>query len=104
MGSQGRRANNANSEATCSTRSKTTSTHRINKARRLRFGSICIPLNDAQGYRLPLRTQLVYPILPSDQQQMNFVIQQGLLNKIVFGLWGNKVIEGLTLDEKSGIP
>lgn len=85
-------------------RSKITTTHRVNKTRRLRYGSISIPLNDAHGYHQALKATQIYPFPPSADELMNFAVKNGLLNKVVFGLWANKVIEGILLDEATGIP
>lgn len=77
--------------------------YRLNK-RRLRFGTISIPVNDEYGYEYALVTCHVYPLPPSDNELMKFAVENDLLNRVVYGTGGNKVIEGLIVDEETGRP
>lgn len=84
-------------------RSKHSKTCRVNKKRKLRYGSIVIPPNDAYEYRAARQESKFFVVAPLDDTRMQFAIEEGLLNKVVFGPYGSVVVEGLILDE-TGIP
>ena len=85
-------------------RSKKDSPNRVRKKRNFRCGSMLIPLNDANEYRSAQAAYRFFVVTPSDHTRMQFALEEGLLSKAVFGPYGSIVVEGLLLDEESGIP
>lgn len=78
--------------------------YKVNKKRRLRYGSINIPLNVAPAYRDARKENQIFVVRPLDDTAMQYALEAGLVNKAVFGLFANATNEGIILDEETGVP
>lgn len=79
--------------------------HKVNKRRKLKGqGSINIPLNNAKAYKDARKANEIYVVRPLDDTSMQYALESGLMDKVVFGLWANAMVEGIVVDKETGVP
>jgi hypothetical protein len=73
----------------------------VEKQRRLYWGSISIPLNNAVQFWNEEQEGLVYLYPPSDNTSIKRAIKRGYDDKIVWGWYANRIVERLMNDKRS---
>jgi hypothetical protein len=76
----------------------------VKKQRRLYWGSISIPLNNAVQFWDEEQEGLVYLYPPSDNTSIKRAIKRGYDDKIVWGMYANRIVERFMKDKRSTQP
>lgn len=76
----------------------------VKRQRRLYHGAISAPLNDAQQFWEEERQGFFYAFCPSDKTNIKRATKNNYLDRVLYGMHGNRVVEALIVDEETTIP
>jgi hypothetical protein len=68
------------------------------------MGSLSVPKNNTSAYREELSRHLFYTYCPSDKTNIQRAMKEHYLERVVYGMCGNTVVEKLVLDGETRIP
>ena len=74
----------------------------IKKPRRLLHGALSIPYNDVQQFWQDEQAKLFFVFLPSDPTNLKYAERHRLLDRMAYGLNGNRAVESVTEDREGG--